>query len=142
MKTFLKNLQFIFRPKFWSSAWPYDKDWDDELNILLDEHRFTYINDYTAKLGGTEIWVANYPYASFWKRTNESNYKLPSKLTILRVKEQLERDLLRQKYNVQYNTVVDRYRNGDNYTITNLSQIGKLSPRGKILKHRFSKKLR
>lgn len=99
MKDFFRNLQFIFRPKFWLMNDPYDKDWDNEFNVLLDEHTFSNIDEHTAKLGDTRIWIANYPFACFKKYEN-SRYlynlgKRPSRLTILRAKKLLDRDKLR-----------------------------------------------
>jgi len=91
MENFFRNLQFMFRPKFWPMNYPYDKDWDVEFNRLLDEHTFSNIDDYTSKLGDTEIWVTNYPYACFRNKLN----KRPSRLTILRAKKQFDRDKLR-----------------------------------------------
>ena len=92
MKDFFRNLQFIFRPKFWLMNHRYDKDWDNEFNMLLDEHTFSNIGDYTSKLGDTEIWITNYPFACFRKRYVN---KRPSRLTILRAKKQFDRDKLR-----------------------------------------------
>ena len=92
MKDFFKSLQFIFRPKFWLMNGPYDKDWDNEFNVLLDEHTFSNIDEYTTKLGDTTIWIANYPFACFRKRYVN---KRPSRLTILRAKKLLDRDKLR-----------------------------------------------
>ena len=71
---------------------PYDKDWDNEFNVLLDEHTFSNIDEYTTKLGDTTIWIANYPFACFRKRYVN---KRPSRLTILRAKKLLDRDKLR-----------------------------------------------
>lgn len=92
MKDFFKSLQFIFRPKFWLMNDPYDKDWDNEFNRLLDEYTFSNIGDHTSKLGDTEIWVANYPLHQFRKCYI---MKRPSRLTILRAKKQFDRDKLR-----------------------------------------------
>tara|TARA_R110002020_G_scaffold113236_2_gene260262 strand:- start:7496 stop:7933 length:438 start_codon:yes stop_codon:yes gene_type:complete len=92
MKDFFRNLQFIFKPNFWFMNDPYDKDWDDEFNVLLDEHTFSNIDEYTAKLGDTKIWISNYPFACFKKGFVN---KRPSRLTILRAKKLLDRDKLR-----------------------------------------------
>lgn len=92
MKDFFRNLQFIFRPNFWLMNDPYDKDWDNEFNMLLDEHTFSNIGEHTAKLGDTTIWISNYPFACFRKRNIN---KRPSRLTILRAKKLLDRDKLR-----------------------------------------------
>ena len=87
MKDFFRNLQFIFRPNFWLMNDPYDKDWDNEFNMLLDEHTFSNIGEYTAKLGDTKIWISNYPFDCFRKRYVN---KRPSRLTILRAKKLIE----------------------------------------------------
>jgi len=100
MKDFLRNLQFIFRPKFWGMNRQYDKDWDVEFNRLLDEHTFSGIGECTAKLGDTKIWITNYPYASFslprpFLSPSFVSSSRPSRLTILRAKKQFDRDKLR-----------------------------------------------
>jgi hypothetical protein len=95
MKDFLRNLQFIFRPKFWSMNCQYDKDWDVEFNRLLDEHTFSGIGECTAKLGDTKIWITNYPYASFLSSPHRPFSTRPSRLTILRAKKQFDGDKLR-----------------------------------------------
>ena len=97
MKDFLRNLQFIFRPKFWTMRCQYDKDWDVEFNRLLDEHTFSGIGECTAKLGDTKIWVANHPYTSFSPSSLPpiDSSSRPSRLTILRAKKQFDRDKLR-----------------------------------------------
>lgn len=150
MKDFFRNLQFIFRPNFWLMNDPYDKDWDNEFNMLLDEHTFSNIGEHTAKLGDTTIWISNYPFACFRKRNIN---KRPSRLTILRAKKQLKLDILRKKHEIQYNIIIDRYTpvevtqpllppitrvtrvNYSTYRFNTLN--GKLKPRGRILKHRF-----
>ena len=97
MKDFLRNLQFIFRPKFWTMHCQYDKDWDVEFNRLLDEHTFSGIGECTAKLGDTKIWITNHPYASFCPSSLPpiDSSSRPSRLTILRAKKQFDRDKLR-----------------------------------------------
>lgn len=89
IKRFFKNLQFLFKPSFWSLHESYCEEWDRELNALLDHYCFINISTYTATLGGKHIWVANYPYSCF----HEINKSVrPSRLTILRAKKQLEID--------------------------------------------------
>lgn len=88
---FLKNLRFIFKPMFWFMDYRYSKEWDVELNILLDNHRFRWIKEYTAILGDKEIWIDNYPYGSFTKEEGGVFYR-PSRLTIMRAKRLLDRD--------------------------------------------------
>jgi|GEM_PF-2800259 hypothetical protein len=86
MKDFIKNLQFIFRPSFWLMLIPFNKQWDDKLNELLNNHKFTNIDHHNADLGNARIWIENYPYCCFWLRKGIQRYR-PSRLTILRAKK-------------------------------------------------------
>ena len=99
----LLNLQFIFRPAYWMLNKDYSEEWDKELNKLLDEYKFTDIDDYCAILGPTTIWISNVPYAcmntySLFMRKMDSRYHpkysnvRPSRLTILRCLKRLKED--------------------------------------------------
>ena len=59
---------------------------------IYKSSKISNIGDYTSKLGDTEIWITNYPFACFRKRYVN---KRPSRLTILRAKKQFDRDKLR-----------------------------------------------
>ena len=96
---FIKNIQFVFRPTYWLMNYSYSKEWDKELNTLMDEHFFTDFQNCTAKLGDTKIWVENHPYASFTKFTLENGYHYrPSRLTLLRAKRHLKFSIQNQRY--------------------------------------------
>ena len=86
---FIKNIQFVFRPTYWLMNYSYSKEWDKELNTLMDEHFFTNFQTYTTKLGDRKIWVENHPYASFTKVTLGPTVR-PSRLTIVRAKRHLK----------------------------------------------------
>jgi hypothetical protein len=83
----LRNLQFIFKPQYWSMNYPYNVEVDKIVNELLDNHELTDLSSQqcTAKLGKATIWVANRPYASARLHgTKLDNYR-PSRLTIKRL---------------------------------------------------------
>ncbi len=89
MIRFIKSLQFIFKPKYWLTQYPYCARLDKEINRLLDEGvKFTNIGWYTADLGHLEdIWISGYPfsYGKLW----EQYYYQPSRLTMKRMQKVL-----------------------------------------------------
>lgn len=92
---FIKSLQFIFKPSYWVLNHDYNAMWDITLNHLLDKYNFTMIDEFTAKLGDTIIWVRNQPYATM--RPYSSNWIIPirpSRLTIKRAINKLNNDYL------------------------------------------------
>ena len=98
---FLKNLAFVVRPRYWGMNYSYDKSWDTKLNKLLDEHTFTIIGQHTAKLGPIDLWICNYPYASY--RSPSRSYR-PSRLTIVRCRKKLKKD----QYNIDNPPKIDK----------------------------------
>ena len=91
-KDFIINVKLFFNSKYWIMNNVYCKEWDGELNQLMELHNFTNINHYWATLGNTEIWVANHPYASFTKYIRGYGDVRPSRLTIYKAKIKLEMD--------------------------------------------------
>ena len=87
------NIKFLFMPSYWLLNYSYSKSWDVKLNKLLNKHKFTNINDYTAELDNTIIWITNHPYASF-KQFTKNSYcnNRPSRQTIYKAKQLLEYD--------------------------------------------------
>ena len=64
MKKLLKNIKYLFKPKFWRMEYPYSRQWDDKLNEMLDkENNVRVINEFRADVGGIKVWIGNYPYA-------------------------------------------------------------------------------
>lgn len=62
----LKTLiRILTTPSCWQRNYKTDLIWDMKLNQLLDQHEFTEIGEYTARLGPIVVWIENYPYASF-----------------------------------------------------------------------------
>lgn len=94
MKTFFKNLQFIFRPSFWIMNESYSELHDKTLNALMDKYPFTDIGYYTAYLGNVEVWIANYPYSVGIR--GQHNRSRPSRLTILLMNRKLIKDQLKE----------------------------------------------
>ena len=82
-----------------------DPEWDNEILALAMVFRFESLRPHSrfiARLGPYVLWVANFPYAAFYKTTpnggwigihNEHRpYKLPSLRTQYFLKEKLERE--------------------------------------------------
>lgn len=94
----IKNIQFLFRPKFWLMNYSFSKYWDRDLNFLIDNAspkllRGGLENDYYYIVFNdkVKVWIKNYPYA--YGRV--SDYSLfggtinmrPSRLTILKLRK-------------------------------------------------------
>jgi len=94
------SLQFLFKPMFWGMNESYSTEWDKKLNDMMSKYDFTDIENCTAKLNGMEIWITNYPYSTFMPyERNSGNRKhkyRPSRLTIKRAMEKLEKDMYKQ----------------------------------------------
>lgn len=90
---FIISLKFILKPQYWIMNYNYSKEWDIELNRLLELHTFRLISSYRATLGDTEIWIANHPYASFVIHGNVRPIVRPSRLTIERTHKKLLQDI-------------------------------------------------
>lgn len=61
-----RGLRVLFTPSCWVQNHPYSRAWDRRLRELLDEHDFVLVDEFTARLGDYEIWIANQPYASMY----------------------------------------------------------------------------
>lgn len=84
-KELILNLQFLFRPKWWDMNGKFDKELDDFMNELMDNHKFKESPwPEVALLGGVNIWIANHPYNSFMPEHLIWDKVRPSRLTILR----------------------------------------------------------
>lgn len=71
----------------------YSAEWDKKLNELMDNHKFTHCNSYTARIGGFEVWIANRPYADFTSHNPHLNAS-PSQKTLRRARARLIQDQL------------------------------------------------
>lgn len=109
--TFIKNLQFIFKPSYWIMDDNYDEAWDKKFQELADQHDFVPDNDgcekefgnktYTALIGNYRVWVSNYPFAFFSlcgkaDKSYESLSVRPSRLTIAKYYKKLVNDLAKR----------------------------------------------
>ena len=113
--TFIKNLQFIFRPKYWVMNDTYNAAWDKKFCELAEAHDFVPDGGvhekefgnrtYTAFIGNYRVWVSNFPFAFFSfcgkaDKTYESLSVRPSRLTIAKYYKKLVKDL--EKYNTTH----------------------------------------
>ena len=95
IKKFLSNLRFLFVPSYWQMNNKYNREWDKELNDLLDGYVFHRSMDggFTAVLGDKRLWIQNHPYGSFMPyyysglKACTANFRA-SRLTILRAYKQ------------------------------------------------------
>lgn len=94
MIKFIKNLQFLFKPKFWILNNKYSEEWDVELNQSMLNNDFEKIDEYYTKLGdGENIWIKNHPYGSFIKGDPVLGER-PSRLTLLKAQKKYRFDIL------------------------------------------------
>lgn len=84
-------LKVLITPSCWIQNNKYSAIWDDKLNRLMATHKFEHLNSCESKLGGLIIWIENHPYASF---TYTRIKVRPSRRTILRAFEKLQKDLI------------------------------------------------
>jgi hypothetical protein len=118
ISTFIQNLQFIFKPRYWIMLGKYDSVWDAKLNELVKDHSFkSEAGKYSdsicyVSLGDVHMWVGNYPYSFLVQLTIKSTYTIsdtervvfyeyqdsetqsrPSRLTIHKLTKKLLADL-------------------------------------------------
>ncbi len=97
MKYTIKDLlEIITTPNCWVRNYSTDKNWDNYLNILLDNYtptasEYDDIMQYTLILGTTEVWVGNWGHAYGSKYGmhpyGEPNANLPSRKTAIRLRK-------------------------------------------------------
>jgi len=89
MKKLLKNIKYLFKPKFWTMLYPYSRSWDIKLNEMLDrENSVEVVSEFWARVGGIDVWIGNYPYAYGNPRILDIR---PSRATIERLQEEVIR---------------------------------------------------
>lgn len=98
VKDLLIQIKIMINPRYLLMNERYCKTWNKELNRLMNEYSFTNIEEHTTKLGDTTIWISNHPYASFTNYNSFGSDRTgrPSKLTIYKAKQKLERDRVNQ----------------------------------------------
>lgn len=110
--TMLNNTWVLFKPRYWIMNDPVSKEWDSELNQLLDNHSFSFvsyrsdpdeIDTYNIMLGTNRLWIRNHPYASF---VHTSMGRRAKRSTILKaehkIKKELGLDLYKSNDNSEY----------------------------------------
>jgi len=108
-------LSVVFNVRFWMTNYEYSSGWDDEINKLMSEFKFSTYDyntnqslpgdiwfgsgdHYTSYLNDVEIWTSNHPHASFTIKKDGHTYR-PSRLTILRAHRKLLVDRKNEKTN-------------------------------------------
>lgn len=113
----LIHIWVIINPQYWFMNYSYNSIWDRELTRLMKNYDFKDYDRYTAKLGNTEIWIANHPYASFTEYWIGRRSGRPSRFTICKAKMKLKRD----KIKAGVNTDNDSYPESSNDYMVNAS---------------------
>jgi len=93
----LKNIwRVITTPKCWDRLYPYNKDWDDKLNSLLDSGEKINIGLYTSNIGNITIWTSNYPYC-FGRLYGPIEFGiLPSRKTVFRLYDRILKEIINE----------------------------------------------
>ena len=95
MKKLIKNVKYIFKPKFWVMLYPYSRQWDIKLNEMLDkENNVRVINEFWGDVGGIKVWISNYPYGYGDPKTLNIR---PSRATIERLHKAVEKSVLEEE---------------------------------------------
>lgn len=71
--------------------------WNSEFVGLIKEHQFSERTEYTAKLGDTEVWTGNHPYASFSKVVRDGkgtkfSKHVPKRINVWRAWKKLNKE--------------------------------------------------
>lgn len=92
MNKTLFYLLLPFMPKYWIMNESFSKEWDNTLNKLLSKYNFTERTEHTAYLGQNKIWIANHPHASMTPYQLLSCEFRPSRYTVYKAYEKLNKD--------------------------------------------------
>ena len=100
-------LRVLFTPGCWLQQNFYSAEWDAELRQHIQSNRpFLLICEYTAKIGGRDVWISNHPYASFSLMITKGNYYRltgfrPKRITMLEAHDKLMSDTLLLKQEME-----------------------------------------
>jgi hypothetical protein len=81
MKKILEAIEIAFSLKYWDQMQPYSKELDGIVSELIRDHEFVNISDFTAMIGGVELWIGNIPYSCMMPMQMNAR---PSRITIKR----------------------------------------------------------
>jgi len=81
MNELMYLLKVFVTPMCWIRTSGTNRIWDRAIRHELKNPKFTNYDRYTVELNGKQIWVANYPYASFTDYATSSK-GMPSRRTV------------------------------------------------------------
>lgn len=87
-------LRVLFTPSIWICLGVYSREWDTVLRSLMQTGRFESIDEFTARIGGIEVWVANRPYGCMRIYQLRPTEVRPSRATILEALDKYDRDVI------------------------------------------------
>ena len=92
----INKLKVLITPNCWLRNYRTDKEWDSELNKMLDNPiftcRYTELEPFDIHINGVSIWICNYPYAFAYSYTPLKDICekcLPRRSTVFRLKDAL-----------------------------------------------------
>lgn len=88
-------LQALFNTRGWIRNYEYSKEWDIELRKEM-RNRIVIKDHCVATVGKYKIWIANYPYASGRRWIGGVAAELPSRTTMMELRDLLEKNILVQ----------------------------------------------
>lgn len=98
MKYLQKIYEYIwclFAVSYWIQRKKYNKVYDDWCkDQLKDGITFTDLTEYTVKMNGVKVWIANHPFASFRTYDNPRLTEMhPSRYTRHLLKKELDKQV-------------------------------------------------
>lgn len=101
-------MKYFFRvitsPSCWFRLYSYSEIWDETLNNMLDKPFFSKLDRYTVDLNGVTIWISNRWYACCASH-NPEFMSLPSRRTVFRFFDVMEKEVLKQKLRVNQHEI-------------------------------------
>lgn len=85
-------LRVLATPSCWVQVNRYSRLWDSRLRKAAEQHKFTNVAEFSARLGPYKLWIENYPYGSF--RPYDRPDIRPRRITILRLGDKLIREAI------------------------------------------------
>lgn len=82
----MKNFAWILNPKFWIMNDKFSKEWDEELNKLINSGvEVKRDSIYRIQIGPYAVWSENYPYACFTTVQDGTTFR-PRRSTIYKLR--------------------------------------------------------
>lgn len=88
-------LRVLITPSVWVVLGSYNREWDRTLRHLLRTQDFKRVDDFTAHIGGVEVWVENRPYGAMRPYIRRPLDIRASRATVLEALDRYDRDVIK-----------------------------------------------